>query len=94
MKPKVCQCDRKRPFRKKRTTGLNMCPGCIAFHCDPMSMSRKFRAKVDRRRDAGLCPACGLPNKEVAERMERAAAALRARGKPKVVVCLYEGVKT
>jgi hypothetical protein len=45
--------------RKPRTTGMNMCPGCVAFGCDPMSMSHKFRAKIDKRLELGLCPACG-----------------------------------
>jgi hypothetical protein len=45
--------------RKPRTTGRDMCPGCIAFGCDPMTMSRAFRRKVDARQAEGLCPACG-----------------------------------
>jgi len=45
--------------RKPRTTGENMCPDCFSFGCNPMSMSHKFSAKIDKRRAAGLCGACG-----------------------------------
>ena len=51
-----------RKSRGNRADGnvsLDMCPDCFAFNCDPMSMSQKFRAKVRRRREAGLCGACG-----------------------------------
>lgn len=44
--------------RKPRTTGMDMCT-CYAFHCDPMSMSRKFQDKINKRLRAGLCGACG-----------------------------------
>lgn len=37
----------------------DMCPCCIAFNCDPFSMSSAFRNKVDKRREQGLCSACG-----------------------------------
>ena len=38
---------------------LDLCTGCYAFHCDPMTMSRKFTAKVMDRQSRGLCVACG-----------------------------------
>lgn len=47
--------------RKRRTSGLDMCPYCISFNCDPMTMSFKFQEKVTNRRRQGLCPACGWP---------------------------------
>lgn len=53
---------KKRKPRGYKLTGeksQDMCPGCIAFHCDPMSMSRKFQAKIRKRIGAGVCPACG-----------------------------------
>lgn len=37
---------------------LDMCT-CYSFHCDPMTVSSAFSAKIDRRRAAGLCPSCG-----------------------------------
>lgn len=39
--------------------GMDMCPHCIAFNCDPSSMSRKFLDKIDKRMKNKLCPACG-----------------------------------
>lgn len=54
--------NERRLNRKPRTTGLDMCKTCYAFKCDPFLMSAKFRNKIDKRREAGLCGACG--NKE------------------------------
>ena len=49
-------------FKKDRyEPSMDMCPYCIAFCCDPMAMSHKFRAKVDERRRKGLCHCCGMP---------------------------------
>ena len=48
-----------RGIKQDGTRSLDLCPGCFAFHCDPMSMSRKFMDKIDRRLAAGLCGACG-----------------------------------
>jgi hypothetical protein len=45
--------------RKKRKTSVDLCTGCFAFNCDPMTMSAKFRAKVNRRLEAKVCVACG-----------------------------------
>lgn len=48
--------------RGKKLSGypsMDMCPHCIAFGCDPMAMSDKFQAKMDRRSRAGVCRACG-----------------------------------
>lgn len=39
----------------------NMCPVCLSFGCDPMSMSPAFRHKVEERTRKGLCPCCGQP---------------------------------
>lgn len=41
--------------------GLNMCPDCIAFFCDPSSMSPVFQNKIYNRRRQGFCPCCGQP---------------------------------
>lgn len=49
----------KRIRRKNRTTGLNMCGGCFAFNCDPMTMSEKFKKKIDKRIANKTCPSCG-----------------------------------
>jgi len=51
--------------RKPRGTKLNgrpsynLCPHCYGYGCDPMTMSREFQAKIDRRLKAGVCAACG-----------------------------------
>lgn len=37
---------------------LDMCT-CYSFHCDPMTVSRAFSAKIDRRRAMGVHPPCG-----------------------------------
>ena len=39
--------------------GMDMCPHCIAFNCDPLSMSPKFRNKIGKRLENNLCPSCG-----------------------------------
>lgn len=48
-----------RGVKQDGTKSENMCPGCISFGCDPMSMSHKFRQKIKTRKSAGTCPACG-----------------------------------
>lgn len=45
--------------RKSRTTGEDLCPGCYSYNCDPMTMSKKFYDKIDKRIEKGLCPSCG-----------------------------------
>lgn len=40
---------------------LDLCTGCYSFHCDPMSMSPAFQAKIHDRLRQGRCPACGKP---------------------------------
>lgn len=37
---------------------LDMCT-CYSFHCDPMTVSRKFSAKISARHRAGVHPPCG-----------------------------------
>ena len=49
----------RRVERKRRTSGANLCPHCYSFNCDPMTMSKKFLDKVNRRRLAKVCVACG-----------------------------------
>lgn len=48
-----------RGIKKNGRRSLDMCPDCFSFHCDPMTMSREFRAKIQRRLSLGLCGACG-----------------------------------
>lgn len=50
-----------RGYKATGERALDMCQGCIAFNCDPGSMSRKFSDKVHRRLAAGQCHACGHP---------------------------------
>jgi hypothetical protein len=50
--------------RKPRGIKLNGQPSqdmcsCYSFGCDPMSMSREFNAKMDRRYNEGVHRACG-----------------------------------
>lgn len=51
--------------RKPRGIKLNgrksydLCSCCFSYNCDPLTMSRKFSAKIRKRLKAGLCPACG-----------------------------------
>ena len=40
------------------TRSLDMCT-CYAFHCDPLTVSRKFRQKINNRHQLGLHPPCG-----------------------------------
>ena len=37
----------------------NLCPYCYSYNCDRMTMSEKFKNKIDRRLKAGQCGACG-----------------------------------
>ena len=48
-----------RGIKKDGTRSYDLCKGCYSFNCDPMSMSRKFQAKIEKRLKAGLCGACG-----------------------------------
>ena len=48
-----------RGIKKNGRRSLDMCPYCFSFNCDPMTMSKKFREKIDKRLAAGLCGACG-----------------------------------
>jgi len=41
--------------------GMDMCPHCLSFNCDPMCVSDKAKTKFDKRLTAGLCPSCGKP---------------------------------
>lgn len=41
--------------------GLDMCPTCFAFGCDPFAMSPQFREKITRRLRQKRCPCCGKP---------------------------------
>lgn len=43
------------------TLGMDMCPYCYSFGCDPMAMSPAFSQKIEERRRKGLCPCCGEP---------------------------------
>ena len=48
--------------RKDRgPNSLDLCPYCISYGCDPMSMSPLFRHKVDERMRKQCCPSCGKP---------------------------------
>lgn len=42
-------------------TSEDLCPYCYSFGCDPMSMSQKFRQKIEKRLRMKLCPCCGEP---------------------------------
>jgi hypothetical protein len=48
-----------RGIKQDGTESMDLCTCCYSFACDPLSMSRKFREKIDKRLEAGLCPACG-----------------------------------
>jgi len=37
----------------------NLCTGCYACNCDPMTMSPKFQNMVHDRLSKGLCVGCG-----------------------------------
>lgn len=51
--------------RKPRGKKLNgqasydLCPHCLAYHCDPITMSPAFNAKVSQRSAQGVCRSCG-----------------------------------
>lgn len=40
---------------------LDMCPCCLSFGCDPMTMSPAFSAKIHERFRKKCCPSCGEP---------------------------------
>ena len=47
-------------YYERRTTGSDMCSGCLAFNCDPMTMiNPHFLKKIEKRRKHKLCPSCG-----------------------------------
>jgi hypothetical protein len=48
-----------RGVKKNGTMSEDLCPYCYSFRCDSGTMSKKFREKVERRRKAGVCIACG-----------------------------------
>jgi hypothetical protein len=48
-----------RGIKKDSNKSLDLCPCCYSFYCDPMTMSKKFDAKVRRRMNAGVCVSCG-----------------------------------
>ena len=48
-----------RGIKKDGRPSMDMCPHCFAFNCDPICMSPKFSAKINKRLRAGLCGACG-----------------------------------
>lgn len=48
-----------RGYKLNGQRSLDMCRCCFAFHCDPSSMSKKFRNKVRDRVRRGCCGACG-----------------------------------
>ena len=53
---------KKRKPRGIKLTGersLDLCDGCLSFHCDPMTMSAKFTRKITKRLENLQCPACG-----------------------------------
>lgn len=43
------------------TKGLDMCPVCYSFGCDPMAMSFAFSEKIHNRLRQKRCPCCGKP---------------------------------
>lgn len=46
--------------RKRRTTGYDLCPGCLYYNCDPMITNQsRVQKKFDKRIKQGLCPSCG-----------------------------------
>jgi len=56
---KIKKARKPRGIKKNGHRSLDMCPDCLSFYCDPMRMSSKFRDKVNKRRDLGVCPSCG-----------------------------------
>ena len=48
-----------RGIKKDGTKSMDLCPDCYSFHCDPMTMSSKFSAKIRNRLRKGVCGACG-----------------------------------
>lgn len=50
---------KRRGIKQDGTRSIDMCPHCYSFNCDPMCMSPRFSAKVDRRRAQGVCVSCG-----------------------------------
>ncbi len=53
---------KKRKSRGVKLNGhksLDMCPCCLSFHCNPMFISLKLKAKFNKRMENGKCPACG-----------------------------------
>lgn len=48
-----------RGYKKTGERSYDLCPCCYSPNCDPMANSLKFGAMVRRRRDAGVCVACG-----------------------------------
>lgn len=53
--------------KKRKPRGINkhgdrnfdLCPVCLWPHCDPDTMSPRIHLKLEMRKRAGLCPACG-----------------------------------
>jgi len=48
-----------RGIKKNGYKSLDLCLCCYHFHCDPMTTSPKFDAKIRRRFKIGVCVACG-----------------------------------
>jgi hypothetical protein len=55
---KVKKARKPRGFKLNGHRSDDMCT-CFSFGCDPMAMSHKFTAKINKRLRAGLCGACG-----------------------------------
>jgi hypothetical protein len=56
--PKLLKPRKPRGIKLNGQPSLDMCT-CYSFHCDPMTVSRKFSQKISRRLAAGVHPPCG-----------------------------------
>lgn len=71
---KMCSCHKKIRKPNKGATkrrSHKMCSCCCTINCDPSTMGSIWRNKVHKRLDAGLCPSCGLPSREIMDRQEK-----------------------
>ena len=48
-----------RGYKANGDKSIDFCPYCFRPGCDCMGGSPLYRRKVDKRLEAGLCPACG-----------------------------------
>lgn len=56
---RVKKARKPRGTKQDGTPSQDLCPCCLKFQCDPFGSSPAFRDKVNRRKAAGCCPACG-----------------------------------